>query len=377
TWILPKLLWVRKKQPEIWEKTRKIVQLQDYILKCLGADEYYTDFAEAAFWGFWDTDSECWNEDFIRTFGIDKELMPTPMQSGRKIGNVSAEAAAKTGLAEGTLLALGIGDQNSAAIGAGVVREGMASVSIGTGGLATVYLPRPYRDPMGKTMITNSAAGGAWQMEGLQNGAGGVLRWFRDEVAALEKEHATAGGLNVYAAINRMVESSPPGAKGLIFLPYLATAVTPRYNEFARGTMVGLTFSHSRADMARAVMEGITMEQKDILTSFDNAGVHTDRIRIMGGATNSEVWNQMQADMYGKPVETLKIKDAAVLGAAISAAACCGAFASIREAADALVRTEKEYVPNRRNAELYNNMYGLYSDVYESLESRHVFERLR
>ena len=376
TWMLPKILWVQKHEPAVWQKTKKIVQLQDYILKCLGVEEYHTDIPEAAFWGFWDTDRFCWSNELLQKFQINQQMLPIPGKSGNQIGKVSEEASGLTGLRAGTALALGIGDQNSAAIGAGVVCAGMASVSIGTGGLATVFLPRPFRDPTGKTMVTNSAVHGSWQMEGLQNGAGGVLRWFRDEIAALEKVQAEQTGGNVYQLINEMVERSGAGANGLVFLPYLASAGTPRYNQFARGTLVGLSFAHTRSDMARAVMEGITMEQKDILTSFENAGIHTECIRIMGGATNSEVWNRMQADIYNKPVETLKIKDAAVLGAAISAAACCGEYGSMQEAAEALVKTEKIYEPDAGNVQVYQQVYDLYCEIYAALSDKHIFEKL-
>ncbi len=368
TWILPKLIWVRKHEPELWAKTSKVVQLHDFILRALGADDYYSDEPDAAFWGFWDTDKLDWNQAMLQRFEIDTAMLPKIVQSGTCVG-------VATGLFAGVPLCVGAGDQNCAAIGAGVVTDGYASVSIGTGGLATVFLSKPFRDKLGKTMVTNSAVHGAWQMEGLQNGAAGIFRWFRDEIAALEKHLADEDGSDPFEAINALIKQSPVGAKGLVFLPYFASAASPRYNEHARGTMLGLSFLHTRGDLARAVIEGITMEQKDILSAIRATGVSIECIRIMGGATNSEIWNQVQADMYGCRVETLKVTDAAVLGAAMCAAVGVGLFDGIEQAAAALVRPAQVYQPVAEHAAHYDKQYEVYCDAYAALADG-VFEKL-
>ena len=193
-WILPKVMWVQKNEPELWKNTGKIVQLHDYIAHCLGAEDYYSDEPDSAFWGFWDTDKLSWHDDFLQTYDIRKDMLPEVRMPGTCIGRISKNIARITGLSENTALCVGAGDQNCAAVGAGVVRPGMASVSIGTGGLATVFLPNAFRDPQGKMMVTNSAVHGNWQLEGLQNGAAGVLRWFRDEIGALDKREAEEAG---------------------------------------------------------------------------------------------------------------------------------------------------------------------------------------
>ena len=140
-----------------------------------------------------------------------------------------------------------------------------------------------------------------------------MFRWFRDEIAALEKQGAAAAGKNVYDLLNQMIESTPPGAKGLILLPYLASATTSRWNPHARGTILGLTFAHDRACLARCFMEGITIEVRDMINSMLRAGIPIDKVRILGGATKSPIWNQIQSDVYNRPVETLKMTDAASL----------------------------------------------------------------
>lgn len=373
TWMLPKILHTRKHEPEVWKNTRKIVQLQDVILHALGADGYASDEPEACFFGLWDSRGFCYSEELLQCFDIDRELLPEIRPSGTLAGRVSAGVAERTGLVPGTPLCVGIGDQNSAAIGAGIVEKGMISVSIGTGGLATALLDTCYRDPLGQAMVTNHAIHGMWTFEGLQNAAAGAFRWFRDEIAAYE--HMTEGD-HAYEAINRMIEDTPVGAKGLLMLPFFAGSAAPRWNNEAKGCFLGLTLGHDRACMARACVEGITLEQKDIMNSISVDGLDFQCVRIVGGATNSEVWNQIQADIYQLPCETLVVKDAAALGAAICAGAGIGIFSSIAEGAEKMVKVNKRYEPNKENAKKYEELYRLYCNTYHALTQSGIFSQI-
>jgi xylulokinase len=247
---------------------------------------------------------------------------------------------------------------------------------MGTGGIAITYLDKPFRDPSGMSMVTNHAIQGKWQLEGLQAGAAGVFRWFRDEVATLEKEVARKQNRDPYDLINELIEKTPVGAKGLLFLPYLASATAPRWNAHARGTLTGLTFAHDRGCLARAFIEGITLEMKDILTSMLSSGIEVDTVRIMGGATKSSIWNQIQADVYNRPVQTLKVTDAALLGAAIFAGTGSGCFKDIGEAVDGMVAVDSVCEPVQENAEIYDELYDIYCRVYEGMNEREVFEKL-
>jgi len=376
TWILPKIMWVRKNEPALWEKTVRMVQVHDYVLKALGADDYYVDPDDACFFGFYDTDLFEWNKDIMDAFDLKPAQFSTLKVSAQNAGYVSDSAAAASGLAKGTPLSVGSGDQNCASIGAGIVKTGMASVSLGTGGLATAFLDKAYRDPKGSAMVVSHAIYGKWEIEGLQNGAAGVFRWFRDEIADKQKADAEVSGEDVYVKLNEMIADVPPGAKGLVLLPYFASAAAPRWEPDARGMLLGLTFAHDKACMARAFMEGITLEQKDILTSMKETGIPLSTVRIMGGATKSPLWNQMQADMYNLPVETLKITDAAVLGAAICGAVSIGLFADIKEAAETLVKTDERYEPNSATVEVYDELYDVYCTAFEAFENAGVFGKI-
>ena len=374
TWILPKLLHARQHDPALWGKVRRVCQLHDFILHSLGTEGYYGNEAEACFWGLWDNRTLRFDPAMLSAFEIDRALLPEIRKTGEIAGTLSSVAAGRTGLPPGTPLCIGAGDQNSAALGAGVSAPGAVSISLGTGGLATVVLDGCYRDPRRQGMVTSHAISGLWTFEGLQNAAAGVFRWFRDEIAALEKAQAAESG-NAYDALNRMVESVPVGAHGLLMLPYFAGSAAPRWNAAASGGFLGLTLSHTRADMARARMEGIVLEQKDILHSLKDAGKEFSHVRIVGGATKSPVWNQIQADVYNLPCETLAINDAAALGAAISAGAGTRIFSSLAEGAENMVHIGERYEPVPQNADRYEELYRIYCDTYEALEKAQIFQK--
>lgn len=376
TWIITKVLWMQKNEPETWKKVRRVVQLQDYILRNLGADDYYIDYPDACLFGCFDSENYTWDRELMQLSGLKPELMPVPMPCATRVGVVSAQAMRHTGFAIGTPICVGAGDQNSASIGAGIVQEGRVSVSLGTGGMAIAYLDRPYRDPDSSACITCHAMPGAYQFEGYQTGAASVFRWFRDEMAAQEKLEAARSGENIYAILDREIERVPVGAKGLVMMPYFASATSPRWNPDARGTLMGLTFAHDRACVARACMEGITLEQKDIITNMISNGIRIDSVRIIGGATKGAVWNQIQADMYRLPCETLDVPDAAVMGAAIMAGTAIGIFRDIPEAVRSMISVRRIYEPITAHAAVYDEMYEIYCAAYQGFAEHDVFGKL-
>lgn len=374
-WVLPKILWLQKNYPEIWKKTAKVVQLHDYFLRKLGSDDFIVDVPDAAFYGLWDTDKSEWSGLLLDAFKLDSSKFSKPMSSGTCVGNLSARASKDFGFKEGTTLCVGAGDQNSAVVGAGVVNQGEMSVSIGTGGIAITFLDKPFRDPNRMNMITNHAIAGKWQMEGLQNGAAGVFRWFRDEIALFGAPADATDKDKLYKTLDELIKRTPAGSKGLLMLPYFAGSAAPRWNTNARGTITGLTFAHDRACLARCFMEGITLEMKDIIKSIMNSGLKVTSARLIGGAAKSEIWNQIQCDMYKMDVSTLKISDAAILGASIFAGVGSGLFGSIREGVSSMVAPDKKYTPGE-DAEIYEKLYEIYVRAYRGLDKEGVFDLL-
>ncbi len=376
TWLLPKILWVRKNEPRVWDKTYKVIQLQDYFLKILGAEEYYNDVSDSGFYGLWETDKLKWSDKLLKIFCIDKDILPIPISSCSKVGTINKFISKETGLKEGTFICVGAGDQNSAAVGAGIVEEGQASVSIGTAGNANTFSKKAFRDPKGKIMSLNHAIYGSWEVEGHQASAGSVFRWYRDEFAALESAFADQAKKDVYKILDEISSNAPVGAKGLVFLPFLAGSASPRWNPNAKGVLFGLTFVHDKSCVSRAVIEGITMEMKDIIVSMCSSGIKIEKIRITGGATKSNFWNQIQSDVYGKPVETLKVSECAMLGASIMAGVGAGIFDDIKEGVENMVKIDKKYLPSQKNNKIYDNIYSIYCDIYNSINNTNIFDNI-
>ncbi|MFZ4614820.1 MAG: FGGY family carbohydrate kinase [Rectinemataceae bacterium] len=375
TWCITKLLWLRNNEPENWKRLNRFSQLQDYVLRSFGVEGYVTDKAAVSLSGLYDLKMSRWSEEILGAFDMKGLVLPEVRKAGSLIGKVSLDASRRSGLPEGTPICVGAGDQNSAAIGAGVVQEGMMSISLGTGGLVAAFL-KDYPESLStEANIMNHAIDGSWELEGYQAGAASVYKWFRDQVATLEKAYAESTGQDAYDILSALASQAPPGSKGLLFLPYLASACAPRWNPNARGSLLGLTFAHDKACLLRASIEGITMEVRDILTSMTRMGLRVQSVRILGGPTKSELWNQMQADIYNRRVETLKFTDTAVLGAAIFAGVGVGIFPSIAEAAKKLVKVSKIYEPNPDAVATYNRLYEVYAKAYEALAGE-VFDML-
>jgi len=376
TWLLSKMMWVRNNEPNIWKNTARVVQMHDYFLRALGVEEYYVDHNDAGYFGVFDNTRGAWDQGLLEMFDIPESLLPVPEKSGTLVGRVSTEASNLCGLAEGTPIAVGAGDQSAGAVGAGVVHKGLISISMGTAGAVTAYMDTPFRDPDCTNMATSHPIFGCWLMEGYQAAAASVYRWVRDEIGELEKQEAESHGREYFEMMDEKVAEVPAGANGLLLMPYFASAGTPRYNSSARGVLMGLTFAHNKLDMARAFMEGITLDMRDMLNSMKKSGVEIAEARILGGPTKSDVWNQIQSDVYGIPVDTLKIGDAPVLGAAILGGVGAGIFSSIEEGAGAMVALEKRYEPNMENHKVYNKLYEAYCNAYEGLDEKKVFETL-
>lgn len=375
TWVLTKILWLQKNEPQKWKKVSRVLQLQDYFLNKLGSDDFVVDIPDAAMFGLWETDKFRWSKDLLKHFNLTSSIFSSPVPSGTITGKISQRISELSGLAEGTPICVGAGDQNSAVIGAGVIKDGQMSVSIGTGGIAITFLDKPFRDPNKMNMITNHAINGKWQMEGLQNGAAGVFRWFRDEIAYYEKKEAQKENKNVYAVLDSYIEKTPPGSKGLLLLPFFAGSAAPRWNSDARGTIIGLTFAHDKACLARCFIEGITLEMKDIISSIIKSGVKINSVKLIGGASKSHIWNKIQADMYKKDVSTLKISDAAIAGAAIFAGVGIKAFSSIEEGVNSMINIDRTYKPGK-DSEIYDRMYEIYCRAYEGLNQNEVFSMI-
>jgi len=375
TWIITKVLWMRKNEPKNWEKTYKVVQNQDLVLKAFGADDYYTDIPDMGFYGCWDVPKVKWSDKLLKLFGLSADLFGKPTKPGTMVAKVGKAVSEKSGFAVGTPVVVGAGDQNCGVLGMGSIKPGMATVTLGTAGLGIVSLGKPI-EGVGGLMITNHVHDNMWEAEGLTNAAASSYRWFRDTVGTLEKEKEAETGRSAFEYLNDLAKQAKPGSNGLLYMPYLATAATPRWNPNSRGAFIGLSFAHGRNEMTRAVMEGVALEIRDIMEVWYQAGVPVDLIRIGGGATKSEFWNQIQADVYGRPVQTLRVGESTVLGAALLGGMGAGIFKNQEEGLAAMVEVTGELKPNMENHKVYEEIYQAFRAAYDGLASSGAYEKL-
>jgi len=375
TWIITKLLWMRKHEPQLLARTARLVQNQDLVLRAFGADDYYTDLCCSVFYGVWDVRRATWNLPLLERLGLTPDLFGRPTPPGTQVGTISHAVAEETGFAPGTPVCVGAGDQNCSVLGMGAVAPGLATVTLGTAGLAIVATPRPLAG-FGGMMITHHVVPCLWEVEGLSNAAAASLRWFRDAVGTRETEIEAGGGPSAFAQLDELAAAADVGSRGLLFLPYLATAATPRWNAQARGAFIGLSFAHGRAEMTRAVMEGVVLEIRDMFDQWQRAEIQVDRLRIGGGATRSALWNQIQADVYGRPVETLRVNESTVLGAALMGGVGAGVFANIQEGVAAMVHVANCIEPDAKRHQRYEELYQAYTQAYEGLAQGGAFATL-
>lgn len=374
--VLPKLLWYREKEPKNYEKTVIFGQVQDFFLKAFGADHYYIDKHSASWYGFFDVIKGEYSEEILNALDIPREKLPEPVEAGSKVGEITPEVAEKTGFAEGTPLTVGGGDQGCALIGAGGIKKGIVSITMGTAGVVTSVSSDSTKDSQKGIIINRHLGTNNFQPEGISLAAASSYRWFRDTFGDLEKAIANSLGEDPYDLINIQASRSKPGANGIVFLPYLASAGTPYYDPRARGVYLGLQFAHNKGDIARATMEGISMEIKDMIESLKTAGISADRYRITGGATKSDLWNQVNADIFGKPVELLHTTEVSSLGATILGSIRVGFFKDMEEAVDKMVHVTKDFAPNMDKHKIYEKVYDVYTSAYKSLSEGGTFIKI-
>ena len=292
------------------------------------------------------------------------------------MGNISNSVSKITGLSTKTSLSAGGGDQQCGVVGAGAVRQGMGTMTVGTAGFLISFLEKPVTGPDFISMMSvGSAVPGKYEIEGIQLGSGVVLKWFRDNLGNFEKIIAEQLNKNSFAILDEYADKSPVGAKGLIVLPYLGSAGCPSWNVDAKGVIAGLTFSHTKEDIVRAFMEGIILEMRDIYETMRKANINFEELIITGGAAKSPVWRQIMADILGTRMKRLAVSDATVLGAAILGGYGAGLFSSVQEGAELLVKYKDIVEPDTDNIKKYNEIYSLYADLYRVLNSSDIFQK--
>ena len=363
---LSKLLWVRKHEPEIYAACRHILLPKDYLRYCL-TGVFATDVSDASGMQMLDVPNRCWSEELLQTFDIDPALLGTVYESAQVSGRITAEAARLTGLTEGTPVAAGAGDNAAAAVGVGVVEDGKAFTTIGTSGVVFAHTDRLAIDPEGRVHTFCCAVPGAWHVMGVTQAAGLSLQWLRNTCCTREMQDAAEQGVDPYVLMDREAEQSPIGANRLLYLPYLMGERTPHLDPDCRGVFFGLSAMHTRGDLIRAVMEGVTYSLTDCVRILQDMGVQFSEMIACGGGGTSPLWRQMLASSFDLPVRTSENREGPALGAAILAAVAAEVYPSVQDACRAMVRGGTWTQP--QDAERYAAFYQLYRALYPALRN--------
>ena len=363
---LTKFLWVRENEPQNWKRVRSVMLPKDYVrFRLTGARA--TDMADASGTLLLDVANRRWSGEVMRAAEIEESILPQLFESPEICGKVSAAGEAATGLHPGTPVVAGAGDQAAGAVGMGIVAPGAVSATIGTSGVVFAATDRPSLDPKGRLHTFCHAVPGRWHVMGVTQAAGLSLRWFRDTFGA----GATAANdtRDPYERLTAEAAAVPPGSDGLLWAPYLMGERTPHLDPNARAALIGLTASHTRGHVVRAILEGVAFSLRDSFTLFEEMGVPVRNIRLGGGGARSPLWQQIQADVYGHEVEVLAAEEGAAFGAAILAGVGAGVWASVDDACKHIVKVARRVTQQPAVVARLSTCYTAYRRMYPAIAS--------
>jgi len=364
---LTKFLWVRENEPEKWDRVAHVMLPKDYVRFRL-TGERAIDMADASGTLLLDVAKRRWSEEVLAKTGIKESMLPGLFESPEVCGKVNATGAEATGLKAGTPVVAGAGDQAAGAVGMGIARVGAVSATIGTSGVVFASTDRPAMDPAGRLHTFCHAIPGRWHVMGVTQAAGLSLRWYRDNFGSASPAVHKKDGRDPYDVFAEEATKAPVGSEGAFWVPYLMGERTPHLDPNARAALIGLTASHSRAHVIRAIMEGVAYSLKDTFTIFEEMKIPVTSIRLGGGGARSPLWRQIQADVYGREVEIVAAEEGAAYGAAILAGAGGGAWSSVEQACGAVVRVAKRIAPNPKDCATMHQGYHTYRKIYPALQ---------
>lgn len=363
-----KIMWVKNNEPEIYEKCAHILLPKDFIRYKL-TGEFATEVSDASGMQLLDVPNRKWSDQVLDALQIEKSLLGKVYESPEITGKVTKAASDLTGLAEGTAVVGGAGDNAAAAVGTGTVQDGRAFTTIGTSGVVFAHTSKLSIDPKGRVHTFCCAVPGAWHVMGVTQGAGLSLKWFRDNFCHEEMIAAAGMKKDPYFLMDKQAEEIPIGSDRLLYLPYLMGERTPHLDPNCRGVFFGLSAMHTRQHLLRAVMEGVTFSQRDSVEVLREMGVSINEMLACGGGGSSPLWRQMLADVYGCPVKTVVSKEGPALGVAILAGAGTGVYSSVQDGCAAVIKTNPPQNPISQNSAEYEKFYNIYRALYPALKN--------
>ena len=354
--VAPKIRWLAEQRPEIYERAARFLLPGSYVAYYL-TGEFAVDYSNASSTLLLDVHTKTWSEILCAAFDIDiNKLAPVSAGTGT-LGKIRSVVAEKLGLNASTLVMIGCGDEHAACLGAGVTEPGLVGDIVGTAEPVCAACPETVFDPTRLVETHCHADPDLWLLENPGFVSGGNFRWWRDQFANGE----------TYASLDVEAMNIPPGAEGLTFLPGLMGALAPTWNESARGTFAGFTLAHTRAHFVRALLEGSAYAVRDITSQMQAIGLDLREIRAVGGGAKSQLWNQIKADVTGLQVNVPEITETTALGAAFLSLVGIGAYTTLSEASDHIVRIRERINPDPTAKSAYDEAYERYRQMYFAL----------
>ncbi|NJD04754.1 MAG: hypothetical protein FIA99_19625 [Ruminiclostridium sp.] len=367
-YTINKIMWLKQHMPEVYNNTWKFLLFADFILFKLGAKPY-TDYSLAARTMTFDIINKRWSAEILECAGVEEDKFGEPVQSGTVVGQISKSIAEELGLPPNMLLVAGGHDQPCAALGAGVIKNGMAVDGLGT----TECIAPAFNRPIISGIMARSSFACVPHVKkdiyvtyAFTFTSGSLLKWYRDNFGHVYWEEAAKSGINIY---DLLIDKASKRPSEVFVLPHFAGAATPYMDTAAKGAIVGLNINTRAEDIIKAILEGITFEMMVNVEKLDDAGVEVKEIRAVGGLAKSEHFMQLKADMMGKKVSTLHISEAGTLGVAILAGTASGVYKSLEDAVDMLVKVKKEFYPDGRIHEIYKEKFETYKRIYPAIKN--------
>jgi xylulokinase len=352
-------LWLREHEPDIYNRIAYLLLPKDYIRYRL-TGEIGTEPSDASGTSIFNPMTGRWSTSLLEALGLPTDPLPPCYPSHNIAGALLPRIAEQTGLRSGTPVVYGGSDQTCQAIGNGIIEPGTISCTIGTGGQIFAVTKRPVYDPDLRLHLFCHVVPDTWHMLAATLTAGKSLRWLRDNVFQ---------GFG-YRELVDQADQVAPGSEGLFFLPYLAGERTPHMDPEASGAFIGLSLRHNRADLVRAVLEGVVMSLRQGLEVMMDLGLPVDRIVASGGATNHPLWLQLQADIFNRPIYRTQTREAAAVGAGILAGVGTGVYQHIPEACQRTVRLDEVIIqPDPETVETYNQKFQTFTQLYPSIKT--------
>ncbi len=366
---LPKLLWLQRHEPRVWSSARRFLLYEDFFLRRL-AGKATISHCLASRTQMYDLEQGGWATDILETCGIDPaRLSALAPAKGGAVGTLCNDLAAELGLRHEILLAGGGHDQACAALGSGVIRDGLAMVSTGTAEVMEVAMRSPARDDVlrrGGISVYRHVVPGLYLAMTLNHSGGLLLRWFRDTFCKWELEQARQAGQDAY---DLMFAGAPGDPTDIMVLPHFSGSGTPTLDTSSRGAILGLTFAADQATLAKAILEGLTFELRINLDLLRNASVNINELHAVGGGARSPLWLQLKADICRMLLRVPEVTEAACLGAALLAGVACGAYPDLETAVSRTVRLGRTVAPDPERSTAYDRRFEVYSRLYPTLKS--------